>query len=211
MKVEVLQRLILLALVANLSWRATASSYPLRIEFVSQFAESPLALGSLTHTNASGQLLSITRLDFLVSNIAVRRADGLWYFPSNSVGYISATEGHTVFEALNIPQGGYRSVRFNVGLPAKENHKDAAGFPSGHPLNPIVNGLHWGWSGGYVFLALEGDWVKADGKRGGYSYHLATDARLMSVELPLNLDLTAGCALQVIVDVEKIFGGQQPI
>ena len=26
------------------------------------------------------------------------------------------------------------------------------------PLHPLVNNLHWGWTGGYIFVALEGHW-----------------------------------------------------
>ena len=37
---------------------------------------------------------------------------------------------------------------------------------------------HWGWMGGYVFLALEGKWSQPDGKQSGYSYHLATDRQV---------------------------------
>src|SRR3954466_14298186 len=132
MKAGLFQRLVLLAIIANLSSRATAASHPLRIEFVSQFAQSPLLLGSLAHTNASGQILTVTRLDYLVSNIALQGADGLSCFPSNGIGYISATEGRTVFAQLSIPEGHYKSLRFNIGLPAKQNHENPAGFAPEH-------------------------------------------------------------------------------
>ena len=73
------------------------------------------------------------------------------------------------------------------GLKPEINHKNIAEYPPTHPLNPDVNGLHWGWMGGYVFLALEGNWLQPDGRQSGYSYHLATDRQLMMVELPVPL------------------------
>src|SRR5439155_7346947 len=128
-----------------------------------------------------------------------------------------------------IPAARYDKLRFNIGLPPAINHKDPTAYPAGHPLNPQVNGLHWGWMGGYVFLALEGQWTGAPPLGGrnardaetpkrsrgseqdspflppkggvpiqsGYSYHLATDSQLMTVELSIVLDLSSNRQLQL--------------
>ena len=102
-------------------------------------------------------------------------------------------------------------MRFHIGVPRQENHADPAGLAADHPLNPNLNGLHWSWQGGYVFLAIEGDWLRPDGRQSGYSYHIATDRLLMTVELPLALDLTTDHELSLALDVDKIFSGQHDL
>jgi cytochrome c peroxidase len=79
-------------------------------------------------------------------------------------------------------------------------------YPPNHPLNPSLNGLHWGWSGGFVFAALEGRWRSENGALGGYSYHLATDANLAMVELPVALDLSRDLTLKLAFDLSRVFG-----
>lgn len=54
----------------------TGGAAELRVEFVPQFSGAPLVFDTLTNQTASGQTISITRLDFLLSDFSLRRADG---------------------------------------------------------------------------------------------------------------------------------------
>ncbi len=47
-------------------------------------------------------------------------------------------------------------LKFSVGIDPDNNHADPASWPAGHPLAPQVPSMHWGWSAGYRFIALEG-------------------------------------------------------
>jgi cytochrome c peroxidase len=191
-----------------------ASAATLELRLAPTFNSRPLAFDTLSFTNAAGQTLSVTRLDLLLSDFALRRPDGSWLAQSNWQAYLGLRDGRTACHVANRPEGRYDRVRFRVGLRPDLNHADPAQFPSNHPLNPNVNRLHWSWQGGYVFLALEGRW--ADGAlgvppvrgaryaEGGYAYHLATDRQLMTVELPLALELTADSQLDLALDLDKI-------
>jgi cytochrome c peroxidase len=148
------------------------------------FSGKALEPGAFSCTNSSGQIFSITRLSFLLSDFEFFGASGDSVKVTDSFAWIDVEKGRTSF-SLAAPDGEFTRVRFHVGLSPKENHADPARFGPEHPLNPNFNGLHWNWQGGYVFLALEGLWKEADSVR-GYSYHIATDAMLMRVELPLN-------------------------
>ena len=187
-----------------------ADAADLRVDFVPQFNGTPLIFDSLTNQTAAGQMISVTRLDFLLSDIALRRADGTWIEQKNWFAFIGARDGKTNFTLENIPAGNYDHVRFQVGLRPETNHGDAAQWPAGHPLNPEVNGLYWGWSKEYVFLALEGGWQNG-GEKSGFSYHLATDRELMTVELPVALDLNSARELQIALDVGKIFSAPNKV
>jgi cytochrome c peroxidase len=70
--------------------------------------------------------------------------------------------------------------------------------------------LYWGWSREYVFLALEGGWQNG-GKQSGFSFHLATDRELMTIELPVALDLNSSREIQIALDVGKIFSAPNKI
>jgi cytochrome c peroxidase len=197
----------------------------LAVEIAPRFAGAPLAFDVVTHVTALGQQISVTRLDFLLSNIAVRRADGGWLGLTNWFAYLSLREGRTGFELNNLPAGGYDRLRFQVGVPQALNHADPAQFGPSHPLNPNVNGLHWNWQGGYVFFALEGLWrntlpdsttnspfdIRPSSLANGYSYHVASDRLLMTVELPVTLELSADRELRLALNVDRIFAATHTI
>jgi len=187
-----------------------AGAADLRVDFLPEFNGSPLVFDSPANQTADGQKISVTRLDCLLSDIALRRADGTWIGKNDWFAFIGARDDKTNFTLENIPAGNYDRVRFHIGLEPAINHGDAAQWPAGHPLNPEVNGLYWGWSREYVFLALEGGWQNG-GERSGYSYHLTTDGKLMTIELPVTLDLNSGRELQISLDVSNIFSAPNEI
>lgn len=177
----------------------------LRIGLDARFRGASVEFDALTNLTAAGPRISVTRLDFLLSQPALRRTDGTWIADTNWFACIKSREGRTNCDLHDIPAGQYDRIRFHIGLTPAVNHKDPAEYPAGHPLNPEVNGLHWGWAGGYVFFAMEGGWTRPDGTQGGWSYHLANDPQLMTVELPVALDLSSNRELLLALNVEKIF------
>jgi cytochrome c peroxidase len=188
----------------------SSAAIDLRVNFIPQFNGAPLTFDALKYQTGAGQKISVSRFDFLASEIALRRADGVWIGQTNWSAFISARDGKTNFTLENIPAGNYDRVRFHIGLAPEINHADAAQWPAGHALNPDVNHLYWGWSREYVFLALEGGWQNG-GSESGFSFHLATDRELMTVELPIALDLNSSREIQVALDAGKIFSATNKI
>jgi cytochrome c peroxidase len=194
---------------AWLAWQSACAAVcgaSLAVSLEPQFNGLPLAPDSMTHVTAARQTISVTRLDFLLSDLALRRADGVWLGQTNWFAFASLSEGKTNFMLEGIPAGDYNRLRFRVGLAPAINHAEIASWPAGHPLNPDVNHLYWSWSREYVFLALEGNWQDGAGP-GGFSFHLATDEHLMTVELPVVLNLRASEQLPITLDVAQIFSG----
>jgi len=195
----------------------------LQVEILPRFNGAPLIFDSVANRTSAGQLISVTRLDFLVSNFALKREDGSWLGLINWQAYVNTREGRTSFALPPIPSGRYEVVPFLVGLTPELNHADAAQYPAEHPLNPNLDGLHWGWQGGYVFMALEGRWVdggaqkllpevgSAEAIERGYSFHIANDPQLMTVEIPIVLELNADHSLRLALNVAKIFEAQNTI
>ncbi len=198
-------------LVAHLGARSAESSGQskpvLVVEITPRFEAEAVELGIMGQTNAAGQVFSVTRLDMLLSGVALRRSDGLWIEATNNLAYISLGEKRNKLEITGLPPGRYDRLSFRVGLEEKVNHADPAQYPAGHPLNPNVNGLHWGWQGGYVFLALEGRWKSKDGETGGYSYHLGNDFMLTTVDMPLEVDFQESCTVGASLHLNRLLGG----
>lgn len=168
--------------------------------------------------NGAGNTLSVTRLAYLVSGFALIRADGTLCPLDATPAYLNpgrpATKTErprTSFDLDAVPAGRYRGLTFQIGLPKNTNHASPAHYSADHPLNPLVNQLHWNWQGGYVFLALEGRYTQSVSRLGGFVYHIANDANRMTVTLRGDIDLTQDSQISLRFDVRKLFDGPHPI
>jgi cytochrome c peroxidase len=151
--------------------------------------------------------LRLERLDFLLSGLALRRADGTWLTAEDWYGFVSQTKPSVLPPATGLPAESFTGIRFQIGVPAVANAADPAQWPVGHALHPDTSGLHWGWQGGYVFMALEGKWQTVAKKRDGFSYHLATDAHLTTLELPVEFQGGGPLTLRLALDAAVLLDG----
>ena len=207
---------ILMAVVAVL--QVTGSTAPdvldgvgLTMQLECSAGRKPLIMNEIGGlTDCKKRALSVSRLDLLMSELAMQRADGSWVEVKGWHGFFRAGEPSRRMGISGIPKGSYRSVRFGIGVEKSANHSDPNRLPPEDPLHPISSGMHWGWQGGYVFMALEGHWQPdsaPDGLLGGFSYHLGNDEHYTMVEIPTALDLTESSVLVLKLDVERLLSG----
>ncbi len=157
-----------------------------------------------------GGNLSVTRADFLVSDLALRREDGSWLETGGWFACFKGADGRSQALLEGVPAQNYTGLRFKVGVEPEADQGDPNRWPADHALHPLVNGLHWGWQGGYIFMAMEGHWQRAGGEQGGFSYHLAGRQSLMTVMLEGPLDLKRGGTIGLELEVGKVLGGLDP-
>jgi len=93
----------------------------------------------------------VTRLDCLLSGLALQKKDGTWRESRDWFAYLSATSGRLTAQGSGIPAGEYTGIRFRIGVDEVTNKSDPHRYAPDDPLNPQVNGLHWGWQGGTFF------------------------------------------------------------
>lgn len=180
---------------------AQAQTLRLQVHPVVQ-AQQALVLGQPLATAGQPR---ITRLDFLLSGLALQRQDGTWVESRDWYAYMSASpDGSLVAEGSGTPAGSYRALRFRIGVDAAANRADPHRYPPGHALNPQTSGLHWGLMGGYIFLALEGHWRHGT-QDGGFSFHLANEPQLMTVEVPASFEGGRPLTLELDLAVESLF------
>ncbi len=187
------------------------SAATLRIEITPKVNGELLQPASFRYQTSSGETFSITRVSYLVSDFALQRDDGTWLEFSNSVQWLDFNENRNTVRLGNIPTGQFRTVRFLVGLNTNLNHAAISQFPPGHALNPDVNGLYWGWQGGYIFLALEGLWRNSAGELDGWAYHLARDTNAVRVVLAAPLQITNETKVELDFDLAVVLNAPSPL
>lgn len=183
-----------------------AAAAAMRLEFEPQWAGIALR-PDFWQPDASPSGLTVTRMDYLLSGLALRREDGSWLESQDWFAFLSLDKGRNRAEADSTPKEKFTAIRFSVGVPPAVNAADPSLFPADHALNPGVCGLHWGWQGGYIFMALEGRWRRPDGQLGGYSFHLANNPNLAKVELPVPFQGGGPLTVKISLDVGKVLAG----
>ncbi len=198
-----------LTLAAALACPVRAANLEVTIEPV--FNGEPLRLDSLRYENAAGETQSFTRLSYLLSGFSVEREDGTWVeFPSTT-GWMDAEKKRNSVLLENAPDGNYRSLRFHIGPDAKDNAADVSQIPAGNPLNPNLNGLHWSWQGGYIFMAIEGHFRTGNAEPKGFAHHLARDPNRTRISLTAPLDLRHDAGVLIHFDLATLFNAPRPI
>jgi cytochrome c peroxidase len=124
---------------------------------------------------------------------------------------MDAEKRRTAIRLDAVPDGKYRALRFHIGPDPTTNAADPAKYPAGHPLNPNLNGLHWSWQGGYIFLAIEGHFRTGASEIQGYAHHLARDPQRTRVSLAATLDLTHDIGVSLDFDLGALLNAPRPL
>jgi len=201
---------VLLALLAALA-AAPAGAATLELQVRPTVAGEALQPASLRYQTTAGETFAITRVSWLACDFALQRADGTWLELGDTAAWFDAERGRDCVRLPVATTGEFRSLRFLAGLTPAVNHAGPDKFPAGHPLNPNLNGLHWSWQGGYIFLALEGLWRNAAGQLDGWAYHLARDTNAASVTLALPLVLTNETQVALDFDLGVVLRAPRPL
>ena len=188
-----------------------AGAVSLDLDFRPTWDAKPLELEALRHETGAGELLSVTRLSALLSGAALETVDGKWVELSPAHAWIDLASGRLRWTLNPVSPGYYRALRFWIGPDSVENHADPAKRLPDDPLSPALNGLHWDWQGGYIFMALEGRYRSGTGPIAGYSLHFARDPRRTRVSLATSLDLRQDRVLRLDWDLASLFRLPRPI
>ena len=143
-------------------------SFAITLFAVSVSAQTPVALridhkagqsdfeGASSWVTPMGEEVEIDRLEYYLSMFTIVHDGG--QETSIDGAYVLADAFVDEAHALGDVEGvdNVEGLKFSVGIDPENNHADPASWPNGHPLAPQVPSMHWGWSAGYRFIALEG-------------------------------------------------------
>ena len=134
----------------------------LKLEFDNTYGTANFAFNT-EYTNSNGEKVKATQLKYIVSNIVLTKADGTTFtYPKSSSYFIvdEATTASQILNLANIPAADYTSVKFGIGVDRAQWELGATG--QGDFLAAAQTaGMTWNWTGGYKFVAFEGNATSA--------------------------------------------------
>ena len=165
-------------------------------------------------TDSSGQIYTVSRLNYFVSNIKLRnRETGDVYFETDSYHLVRALQNPSNSEIIlrNVPRKKYTELELSIGVDNAVNRStDRTG-----DLDP-ASGMAWDWTTGYKFMELEGRF-QAGTDSGSYVYHIGEDPcyrtftfRFADV-LSTPLEVTRGGEIILEAEIASAFGRPNPI
>jgi len=110
----------------------------------------------LTVNTPSGEAVEVDRLEYYLSMFTLVHDGGQETAIDGAyvLGDAFADDLNLLGEVSGVDN--VEALKFSVGIDPTNNHADPALWPEGHPLALQVPSMHWGWSAGYRFVALEG-------------------------------------------------------
>ncbi|WP_276483868.1 MbnP family protein [Paraflavitalea pollutisoli] len=172
------------------------------LQFDNRVAGRKLVTDSVSYATPSGDSLTISLLQYFISNITLRKASGekLVLPVAGNYFLIKQSDDTSRRIALDVPAGVYKDVSFLVGidslsstLPVEKRTgvlDPAQGMSGGE-------GMYWTWNSGYIFFKLEGSSpsVPKDktgfrefqyhiGGYGGYNTPTLNNLRRVNITLP---------------------------
>lgn len=155
---------------------------PIELRIIPKFGASDLRLAT-PFVTAADDTVSFSAIKFYLSGINLidtlggeHELDGIYMVDLEDAAF--AAKGYLSL-AVEADPGYYRGIRFSVGVPTDQNHRDAA--TQQPPLGPN-SGMYWTWNPGYIFHMMEGT-VDSSGTKKGFAFHIGEDARKTTIQL----------------------------
>ena len=161
--------------------------------FDNGFAGDALIPGS-SYTNSNNEAVTINRLNYIVSNIVLTKADGSEYvYPKDESYFIISQESNMFTVNLeNVPAGDYTQLKFGIGVDQQRYLQGETAQQSFWYL-AAAHDMTWTWSTGYKFINFEGTFT-APGLDGAKTFQVHQGSNTATNnyrEVTLNLPSTA--------------------
>ena len=191
------------------------------LKFDNSYGDNDLILNSQTYTTANKEVLKISLVKYIVSNVVLTKEDGTTFTYPKAKSYFIADEESEAgykFELTDVPTGNYTKVKFGIGVDKEQWQLGATG--QGNFLAQAqAADLLWSWSAGYKFFAFEGTFTSATvatptsfmihtGQTGtAYNYTEVT------LDLPTKALVRSNISpdIHIVTDLSKILDGQNTI
>jgi len=151
--------------------------------------------------NNLGNNFYYTRAQYYISEISIIHDGGI-ETPIPDL-YILADASETIQVALGSFDITYaEALRMHIGVDSLHNHSDPATYAHSHPLALQNPSMHWGWTAGYRFSALEGFSGAAQDQN--FQIHSLGDINYMSTEIVLDKSaVNNGLTISIDADMSR--------
>jgi hypothetical protein len=129
---------------------------PVNLNIYHKLGTADFAYNQPSQNNMTNGNFKLTRMEYYMTKFTIIHDGGMTTtVPSSVVALVKANEQTSIalgsFNVTNI-----EGIKFHIGVHTPVNHEDPSVQPSGAPLSFQSPSMHWGWTSGYRFIALEG-------------------------------------------------------
>jgi hypothetical protein len=167
-----------------------------------------MVLDQTVFTIWNNKKVKLTRAEFYISEVELHHPDGTMMPLTDQYILVNALNPTADYPVGSWPIESAHGATLHLGVPQAVNHNDPAALPSSSPLSPQNPTMHWGWSAGYRFMAIEG---MVDNNNDGvpetlFEFHNLGDALYKTVELTGQQDAANGVLhLHFVLDYIQLF------
>lgn len=177
-----------------------------------------LILGS-SYTNSNGEKLTINRLNYIISNVVLYKADGTAYVYPKTKSYFIVNQEKNIksLKLENIPAGDYIRVKFGIGVDQQrylEGETAQQEFWNYASDNQMV----WTWSTGYRFINFEGTFSSTEHIDLNFKVHQGSNSstdnyREITLDLPNSARVRQNeqPSIHIVADINVILDGKNKI
>ena len=133
----------------------TFAQKEIRVNIHHNLGDVSFELGKSSENNLS-EKFTVERLQYYISEIVVIHDGGIETPVENMWVLVNATETFTFKLGVLNGVDNIEGLSYGIGVNEEVNHNDPSEWPLGHALYPASPSMHWGWSAGYRFIAMEG-------------------------------------------------------
>lgn len=196
-----------------------------KIKFDHIVGAKKLILNDGNYPNWSTETFNISLLKYFVSNITFTKTNGeVFTIPKEeSFFLIDASTPSSLHNTMQIPEGEYKTLTFNLGVDSLTNTLPIEKRKG--VLDPSTNGMYWDWNSGYIHFKIEGNSPQSPNAAKSFKYHIGLfggyDTPTVNNNRLITIDLTqSGISkvqenlssdIHLMVDIGKIFDGPNTI
>ncbi len=167
-----------------------------------------LVFNTRRYRNAAGDSLIVNNLNYYISNIRLKKADGTFFTEPESYHLNKHAAGRNSFTISGVPAGTYSAMEFVIGVDSLRN---SSGAQTG--ALDVKEDMFWGWNQGYIFLKIEGDYKNAANPLATpYGLHVGNYECIEKASLTFNTPLVVSGSKQssvhLLARVDSIFNGE---
>lgn len=152
-----------------------------------------MVTGKMQYSKPDGEVLQLRTWGMILAKLALVKDDNTLVLLGDGYQWVDVASGRLSFNYPDAPAGNYKGIQFQLGPDSAQNHGDPTLWPANHPLNGNLTGLHWGWAGGYVFQAFDGEFKDNISSTviKGFSFHTAGNVFNQLFFMPFNFELAS--------------------
>jgi hypothetical protein len=139
------------------SFLTASAQNEVMLHLAPRLGSSVFSLNQTTNHPGGTYQMRFTRFEYYISEIKITH-DGGQVTPCTDLILLVRPAQDSMYSLGQLPGIlNVEAITFSVGVPQSLNHADPALQPAGSPLAPQSPEMHWGWSAGYRFAAIEGN------------------------------------------------------